>query len=241
MADLASLRHQLQAGDDVLARALRPSSGIARGDIQEVLSRLEQTVGSLPGGAAAATLREDYARRLAGHKAAFQQAAESGDRERLFEDRAGKPTKHSSAAMKSKDENDQAEVASLLRSRDRMHETFGRMAAAGDGLEKSSSRISDTQDAYNTYSIKLASASKALGHLKKKTEEDSKYIWWSFIFFMITVAYIVLRRLKVFRIIFAGASWTWWSGVLVADVVQSVSLNLAEAYMGISQLLFPPA
>ena len=38
-----------------------------------------------------------------------------------------------------------------------------------------------------------------------KTEEDSRYIWWSFYFFMAVVAYIVLRRLKVFKMIYYGS------------------------------------
>merc|ERR1712224_40352 len=40
-----------------------------------------------------------------------------------------------------------------------------------------------------------ASAKQVLGQLKRRTEEDSKYIWWSFGFFISCVVYIILKRI----------------------------------------------
>lgn len=139
------------------------------------------------------------------------------------------------AAITSQDANDRAEVSSLLRSRDKMSETFGRMSAVGDILDGSSQRLSQANDQLVEYGSKLDSASKVLGNLKRKSEEDSRYIWWSFLFFLSVVAYIVLRRLKVFRMLFFGASWGAWSGTKVAEILQAsvVQIQGVAASLGL--------
>lgn len=79
---------------------------------------------------------------------------------------------------------------------------------------------SGIKDRYNTYADVLDSARQVLGQLKTKTESDTTYIWWSFCFFMAVVAYIVLKRLKVFRVIIFSASWTWWGGESVVGFLR---------------------
>merc|ERR1712232_1160137 len=100
------------------------------------------------------------------------------------------------------EENNRAEVQKLTQTRDRMRNVVGQMETGMEHLEVSSKSIGSTQDQYRIYDEKLASASAVLGHLKKKTEQDSKYIWWSFLFFISVVVYIVLKRLKVFKLMF---------------------------------------
>merc|ERR1712048_949036 len=122
------------------------------------------------------------------------------------------------------------EVAESSRTRDQMAYVVSQMETTLGQLEGDSKRLREGQAAVDRYAEKLDSASKVLGHLKKKTEEDSRYILWSFGFFMSVVAYIVLRRLKVFRLLYFGASSTWWAGSTTAGVIGSVFTRLADVY-----------
>merc|ERR1712048_1137876 len=109
------------------------------------------------------------------------------------------------------------EVAESSRTRDQMAYVVNQMETTLGHLERDSKRLREGQAAVDRYAEKLDSASKVLGHLKKKTEEDSRYILWSFGFFMSVVAYIVLRRLKVFKMLYFGASTTWWASSSTAS------------------------
>merc|ERR1712228_207179 len=104
-------------------------------------------------------------------------------------------------------------------------------------LDSSGKLIGATQDQYRIYEEKLDSASKVLGHLKRKTEEDSKYIWYSFISFLFVVAWIVLRRLKVFRMLYWGGSWAMWSGTSVWGLGRSAVTRLGSFYQSFCELL----
>merc|ERR1712032_778336 len=88
---------------------------------------------------------------------------------------------------------------------------------------------------------RLDHAAKLLGNLKRKTEEDTKYIKWSFMFFLSVVAYIVLKRLKVFRLMYLGASWTMWSGASAASFLQRCGTQLVDWYRGFCQLVGIPS
>eukprot|EP00439_Symbiodinium_sp_Y106_P050373 s2483_g6.t1 len=127
-------------------------------------------------------------------------------------------------SVASAEDAERSEVLALQAARDKMQEELHRMQY--ESLEGSSSTIGKTQTAMQEYDSKLASAAKALGQLKRRMEEDSRYIWWSFYFFLAVVAYIVLRRLKVFKMMYYGASWTAWSGNTVLGTVQSIYLQL---------------
>ncbi|CAK9075060.1 unnamed protein product [Durusdinium trenchii] len=125
--------------------------------------------------------------------------------------------------MKTQEEAEHNEVLELKNARDQMRNQLDRMHYVNENLQDSSRTIGKTKDAMQEYDSKLASAAKALGQLKRKTEEDSRYIWWSFYFFIGVVAYIVLRRLKVFKMIYYGISFGMWSTGSVLEAVQSTS------------------
>ncbi|CAE7223430.1 unnamed protein product, partial [Symbiodinium sp. CCMP2456] len=146
--------------------------------------------------------------------AATKVAEEAEMRERLLSPAESSDglRKRKDAKVASAEDAERSEVLALQAARDKMQEELHRMQYVGESLEGSSSTIGRTQTAMQEYDSKLASAAKALGQLKRRMEEDSRYIWWSFYFFLAVVAYIVLRRLKVFKMMHYGASWTAWLG-----------------------------
>ncbi|CAL1130863.1 unnamed protein product [Cladocopium goreaui] len=156
--------------------------------------------------------------RLETHRVALQQLRSRTDRAELLGDGA---KKRQVLKAKTQAEAEHSEVLELKSARDEMRNQLERMHYVNENLQDSSRTIGKTQDALQEYDSKLASAAKALGQLKRKTEEDSRYIWWSFYFFMAVVAYIVLRRLKVFKMIYYGISFGLWSTNNVLDVLQS--------------------
>mmetsp|Transcript_62633 Transcript_62633/g.149437 ORF Transcript_62633/g.149437 Transcript_62633/m.149437 type:complete len:180 (-) Transcript_62633:17-556(-) len=149
-------------------------------------------------------------------------ALEASDaREQLFD--GGKPGQRSrDVKASSQAEAERSEVRELQGARDQMREQLDRMHYVNENLQDSSRTIGKTKGALEEYDGKLANAAKALGQLKRRTEEDSRYIWWSFYFFTSVVAYIVLRRLKVLKMIYYGVSLGAWSGQSVVDIVQSI-------------------
>merc|ERR1712085_221591 len=84
-------------------------------------------------------------------------------------------------------------------------------------LDETSDTIAASQAQYSVFDLKLKDASQLLGQLKKRTEQDTKYIWYSFWFFISVCAFIVLRRLKVFRMLYLAFLATWWSGAHIGD------------------------
>eukprot|EP00927_Polykrikos_kofoidii_P054999 TRINITY_DN49315_c0_g1_i1.p1 TRINITY_DN49315_c0_g1~~TRINITY_DN49315_c0_g1_i1.p1 ORF type:complete len:249 (-),score=40.73 TRINITY_DN49315_c0_g1_i1:203-949(-) len=241
---LIALQKQLLADDAFLDDATRGGQALSPSEIQAALLRMEQTIGSMQTQSsklpADARIRvssqcEDYRKRLANHRRICETKMEASSRGQLFKGAcAGGPA---NAASKSQAENDQAETNALIKTRNRMKEEMERMESVASTLSSSSKTLNATKNEYNNYASTLDSASKVLGALKSKTEEDAKYIWWSFLFFLSVVAYIVLRRLKVFKMIFMGASWTWWSGQQVGSVLQDSMLMLTNYYEQASTIL----
>ncbi|CAL1130864.1 unnamed protein product [Cladocopium goreaui] len=125
--------------------------------------------------------------RLETHRVALQQLRSRTDRAELLGDGA---KKRQVLKAKTQAEAEHSEVLELKSARDEMRNQLERMHYVNENLQDSSRTIGKTQDALQEYDSKLASAAKALGQLKRKTEEDSRYIWWSFYFFMAVVAYI---------------------------------------------------
>jgi len=76
------------------------------------------------------------------------------------------------------------------------------MAENLQGLERKQETLREVKGAYQTYSDVFKSASKVLGHLKKSAEQDARYIWYSFYFFLGVCAFIVLKRLKILKMIY---------------------------------------
>lgn len=257
MAALQALWGQVQADDACL------QAGEASASAREVLARMEQSLSriraqssSLPEEQCQTAIRKcaEYEDRLKRHRTMLQSRAEAGARDQLFERRGDRETS-SQQRPESQEENDRSEVAALAQARDEMRSQLTRMEGVGGTLDNTSRTIGKTQTQYETYSARLASASKVLGDLKRKTEEDAKYIWWSFYFFIAVVVYIFLKRLKVFKILYWSATWTWWSGGQAANLVgqgagllgegaslmQTAWLQFQAGYAGFCELLGIPS
>mmetsp|Transcript_7825 Transcript_7825/g.21097 ORF Transcript_7825/g.21097 Transcript_7825/m.21097 type:complete len:251 (-) Transcript_7825:27-779(-) len=200
--------------------------------MEAAVEELRKHVASLPMAERGGPAQElvDFERRLARRQAAFKVSRAEASREALFAARAEKPAAARRRGPGSQEEAEHAEAKSLSQARDSMRGELERMQQLGQNLDSTSKTISASQDQYQTYDRKLADAAKVLGQLKRKTEEDSKYIWWSFLFFLSVCAYIVLKRLKVFRMIYYGASWTAWSGSTAAGAAQGVLSQAMAAY-----------
>ncbi|CAK0886966.1 unnamed protein product [Prorocentrum cordatum] len=165
---------------------------------------------------------EALERRAAAHGACLEAERAEAERARLLDaPQADKAARRRPAAA-SEDEAQRAETAELLKARDMMRSGLERMQSVGSSLSDTSSTIRKTQSQYTTYEDRLRSAAAVLGQLKRRTEDDSKYIWRSFLFFVIVVAYIFLKRVKVFKVMYLAGSWTMWSGSTAAGIVHSL-------------------
>eukprot|EP00405_Crypthecodinium_cohnii_P029981 CAMPEP_0206498356 /NCGR_PEP_ID=MMETSP0324_2-20121206/50923_1 /ASSEMBLY_ACC=CAM_ASM_000836 /TAXON_ID=2866 /ORGANISM="Crypthecodinium cohnii, Strain Seligo" /LENGTH=147 /DNA_ID=CAMNT_0053984483 /DNA_START=43 /DNA_END=482 /DNA_ORIENTATION=+ len=129
---------------------------------------------------------------------------EAGPRRRAGAGAAGK--------KKGEEEDQQAAYRALTQARNDMGQTLGHFQEVQQRLNETSQTFDATKRQYDDFDFKMKSASQLLGQLKRRTEQDSKYIWWSFCFFLSVVAYIVLKRMRVFRMMHFGASWTYWTG-----------------------------
>jgi len=224
-----SLRQSLEADDEFLQIAFADQAPSSPGDIHQRLGRMQECFLSLRSQSSSAPSEErpslaqecsHYEQRLAHHRA---QAQESSRRKLLGNLVREAPKKRQAS---SQEEVEHEETRALAQGLEQLRGTQSFMTEVGSELSKSSAGISIIKDRYSTYADVLDSASKVLGQLKTKTESDSTYIWWSFCFFMSVVTYIVLRRMKVFKIIFFGANSTWWVGSTfggwLRDIVESI-------------------
>eukprot|EP00746_Dinoflagellata_sp_MGD_P005355 gnl/MRDRNA2_/MRDRNA2_110370_c0_seq1.p1 gnl/MRDRNA2_/MRDRNA2_110370_c0~~gnl/MRDRNA2_/MRDRNA2_110370_c0_seq1.p1 ORF type:complete len:265 (-),score=56.82 gnl/MRDRNA2_/MRDRNA2_110370_c0_seq1:13-807(-) len=229
--DLKTLQKQLQADDGFLTETLNgsvfegPAAAQKLEDAQSAIARMRRALVELKAVAAKAPPQQrpaldrqcaDYTKRLEGYEALQRKStlsaksqADNKSREALLGGPKARPKRK---AEMTQEENDQREFCTLAATRDKMREELQRMEAVGERLEDSSQTIHNTQNEYNTYTQRLASAKQTLGQLKRKTEEDSRYIWYSFYYFIGVVIYIVLKRLKVFWVAGKTINLTVWSG-----------------------------
>ncbi|CAE8622272.1 unnamed protein product, partial [Polarella glacialis] len=238
-----ALWQQLRAEDELLERFQRGGSSSSISEVEASLLRFEEVLDALGKQAGTSEKCQSFRRRLAEHRTVLQARQESDARERLLPtaDANGGERRRIAPKASSQDEAERSEVFALAGARDKMRDELQRMQYVAENLEGSSKTIGATKEQYQTYDSKLADAAKALGDLKRKTEEDSRYIWWSFGFFLAVVAYIVLRRLKVFAMIYYGASFTAWSGSTVAGVAQGGLSTIAGLYQQFCELLGIPS
>eukprot|EP00933_Yihiella_yeosuensis_P073046 TRINITY_DN8161_c0_g1_i1.p1 TRINITY_DN8161_c0_g1~~TRINITY_DN8161_c0_g1_i1.p1 ORF type:complete len:287 (-),score=60.93 TRINITY_DN8161_c0_g1_i1:129-989(-) len=227
------LCQQLRSDHDSLTRLFQ-SGGSNVADVKAALVRFEsnlqklsQSTRGVPADQTASILNqiEDFRRHLAAHRTSLKALEDNSSRQQLLQDDGSSPgraARKKTPQVSNQEEADRSEVRALTEARDQMRHGLEHMTSVAQSLEASSKTIDATRSQYQTYDMKLADAAKALGDLKRKTEEDSKYIWWSFMFFLSVVAYIVLRRLKVFKMIYYGGSFTYWSGSTVGVQLQSV-------------------
>lgn len=241
----AQLLQQLQCDDDLLQRTLRTgtddSNGVANAQatlehMKQTISELRKVQSTIPSESARINRQcEDFERRHRAHLKVLQAREGEAMRAQLWQGRSGKDM------STLEEDNARVELQELQRGHETMHRTLHQMQHITGALDDTSKGIRKTKDQYETYSEKLRSASQVLGHLKRKTEEDSRLIWWSFFYFIAVVSYIVLRRLKVFKMIFVGVSWTWWSGSTVVTSVHGILMQLVRAYQAFCELLGIPS
>ena len=97
----------------------------------------------------------------------------------------------------STDQSKMDRTEQLLYSRNEMRAEFDRLRSTADVIESSSKTIGSVNEKYSLYRAKLLSAGQALKSLKNKMENDDKYIYYSFVLFLLVAGYICVRRLGV--------------------------------------------
>lgn len=236
----------LQADDEFLDSALSGRAECSEGDIQARLARMQETLLNLRSQSSPASLEEKqrfaqesshYEQRLARHRA---QAQENARKKLLGGPVRGEERK--ARQLSSQAEVDREESRALAQGLESLRGTQSFMTEVGSELSRSSSGIATIKDRYSTFGQALDSATKALGQLKTKTESDSTYIWWSFIFFMSVVTYIFLKRLKVFKVLYYSTSWTLRGSSAIGGYLQDaingiISLIPQDAVDGVNSML----
>lgn len=232
------LWRQVREDEEVLGRLLGPRADAGCAErAGEVLLRAEQKIEDLRGALPAdqQPALEAAAARLARHRSTRKALMERGAHARLLE--GGSRESDGEARPGSQQENSQASLRAMTAARDDMANALDHIGAANSTIHKTSETIKNTSSQYDIFDMKLKDAAALLGQLKRRTEDDTKYIWYSFWFFIGVCAFIVLRRLKVFKMIYLGFSWAWWSGATVADIMQAIVTQLAAAYQAVAHAL----
>lgn len=83
-----------------------------------------------------------------------------------------------------------------------MIEEVNRMKYVKSELLESSDKLKKQDKTFDTFEDKIKSSGRLILSLKKKAETDTKYVWYSFFFFLSVCFYIILRRLGFIRAIF---------------------------------------
>lgn len=245
MATSEALWRRLREEEEVLERILSQKSGGPTASSLadrsgELLLRAEQTLAEMRAAlptaksAEAESRLEAAAARIAGYRTTRRALLERTTREDLF----GKPKdKGEPAKPGSKEESDREALRHLTEARNHMGSTLGHIQEVQKQLDKTSETIDSTQSQYDIFSLKLKDAAQLLSQLKRRTEQDTKYIWWSFWFFICVCAYIVLRRLKVFRMVYLAFSWSYWSGATTVGFMQGTVAQLTAVGQAVGEAL----
>lgn len=122
-----------------------------------------------------------------------------------------------------REDSDTARKSQLLNARREMETELQRMRSTTTVIEESSKTIGSVNEKYTLYGTSLSKATKTLKALKTKMENDDKYIYYSFLFFLCVSGYVFLKRVKIIAI----SSWfaakmygvtSWATGFLGSDV-----------------------
>lgn len=252
-----ALQRSLHDDDMLLERALAGNGdtqlGAGEAAVREALLRMQQNVRALRTEAAALPTEQreqrialctDFESRCKVHDRRFEVLKEEASKQKLLGSpgaEAGAQGLRQRKQLSSQEENEREQFRAMQQNRDALRHSYSMMSNVSDSLNSQSQSISSMKDKYGFFGEKLDAASKLLGDLKRRSEEDTRYIWWSFIFFLSVVAWIVLRRLKVFKMIYLAGSWTWWSGSSIASLMQRILSLLAAGYKGFCDLLGIPS
>lgn len=88
----------------------------------------------------------------------------------------------------------------LLQAQNEMQIELERLRSTEAVVSATSSAISSLHSKYGTYQSRLATASNALRSLKTKMQKDDRYIYWSYMVFLISAGWIFLKRVKAVAI-----------------------------------------
>ncbi|ETW47728.1 hypothetical protein PFMALIP_04261 [Plasmodium falciparum MaliPS096_E11] len=83
-----------------------------------------------------------------------------------------------------------------------MIDEINRMKNVKSELIESSQKLKKQDEIFNIFEMKIRSSAKLIYSLKKKAESDTRYVWYSFFFFVSICVYITMRRLGLLRAMF---------------------------------------
>ncbi|SBT80699.1 protein transport protein SEC20, putative [Plasmodium malariae] len=80
-----------------------------------------------------------------------------------------------------------------------MIDEINRMKNVRSELLESSQKLRKQDEIFNIFESKLKSSAQLILSLKQKAQNDTRYVWYSFFFFLSVCFYIILRRLGFIR------------------------------------------
>ncbi|SCO69755.1 protein transport protein SEC20, putative [Plasmodium vivax] len=111
--------------------------------------------------------------------------------------------------------------ANLKDTKQMMIEEINRMKSVRSELLESSHKLRKQDQIFNMFESKIKSSTQLLFSLKKKAQNDTRYVWYSFFFFLSVCSYIILRRLGVI-----------WALLTVIKLMLSMVLYVVKLALG---------
>lgn len=112
-------------------------------------------------------------------------------------------------------------TSGLVQLKARMVAEMERMLRAAQQLEDSSKRLENFEKLLALFGDHFRSASASLHQFKQKVDNDTRYVWLAFLFFMATCVFIFMKRLRVIRTIF-------WTARLFVILMMKLIVNPAK-------------
>eukprot|EP00922_Rhytidocystis_sp_ex-Travisia-forbesii_P023094 GHVS01033915.1.p1 GENE.GHVS01033915.1~~GHVS01033915.1.p1 ORF type:complete len:160 (-),score=20.32 GHVS01033915.1:145-624(-) len=122
---------------------------------------------------------------------------------------------------------------SLLETKAMMLNELERMHVTHEHLVKSSKHISQNDQIFAQYASAASSAGSLLSYMKRRSEMDSLWVWYSFVFFVAVCVFIIGKRLTLWRFMFG---LVWLTVSCVFTVLQAVTDVILHNF----QLLYSP-
>ncbi|GAB68833.1 Sec20-like protein [Plasmodium cynomolgi strain B] len=111
--------------------------------------------------------------------------------------------------------------ANLKDTKQMMIDEINRMKSVRSELLESSHKLRKQDQIFNMFESKIKSSTQLLFSLKKKAQNDTRYVWYSFFFFLSVCSYIIMRRLGVI-----------WALITVIKLLLSLMLYLVKLALG---------
>ncbi|EUD68854.1 hypothetical protein C922_00542 [Plasmodium inui San Antonio 1] len=107
--------------------------------------------------------------------------------------------------------------ANLKDTKQMMIDEINRMKSVRSELLESSQKLRKQDQIFNMFESKIKSSTQLLFSLKKKAQNDTRYVWYSFFFFLSVCSYIIMRRLGVI-----------WALITIIKLLLSLMLYLVK-------------